>query len=156
MKTKSDSPGNRFIRRARTVARRSDKAVKVPARRVATPPPAELRLTPDTPLLRRLKKEAARIKGEIVRQEVLTQDHPSSGNHMADDASEVFEQTKDMALKHNLETMLEQVEKAMHRAAAGKYGLCDKCGEPIGAERLQALPYATTCVHCAKSTARLV
>ncbi|WP_425565400.1 TraR/DksA family transcriptional regulator [Pedococcus aerophilus] len=27
--------------------------------------------------------------------------------------------------------------------------LCESCNEPIGAERLEALPHATTCFACA-------
>ncbi len=27
--------------------------------------------------------------------------------------------------------------------------LCDMCGEPIGADRIEALPRATTCIACA-------
>ena len=38
---------------------------------------------------------------------------------------------------------------ALRRLAEGRYGTCDRCGQPIGAERLAARPSAATCVRCA-------
>jgi hypothetical protein len=32
---------------------------------------------------------------------------------------------------------------------AGKYGICYRCGNAIGADRLQAWPYASQCIDCA-------
>jgi len=37
---------------------------------------------------------------------------------------------------------------ALARLEAGEYGTCATCGEPIPAERLQALPFAVRCVAC--------
>ncbi len=45
---------------------------------------------------------------------------------------------------------IEQIRKALARIEAGTYGICDSCGEPIAEKRLAALPYATTCIECAK------
>ncbi len=149
MRKKLDSPGKRVIRQKRTVARQTKK--RTSTTRALAPPPPKLRLAPKMSLLLELKKEAAHIQEEIEHQEVLTQDHPTSGNHMADDASEVFEQTKNLALKSHLERKLEQVEFAIQRVEKGTYGICDKCGKTISPERLEALPYATTCVDCAKA-----
>jgi len=39
---------------------------------------------------------------------------------------------------------------ALHRMDAGEYGFCVACGEPIAAERLQAVPTAATCRTCAE------
>lgn len=39
-------------------------------------------------------------------------------------------------------------EEAIQRHTAGEYGVCSSCGAPIGAERLDAIPDATTCVGC--------
>ena len=43
---------------------------------------------------------------------------------------------------------LEQVEAALRRLDEGIYRVCAACGGPINPERLNALPYATTCVKC--------
>ncbi len=44
------------------------------------------------------------------------------GNHMADDASEAFEQAKDLALRQNAEQLLTQVTHALDRFEQGTYG----------------------------------
>ncbi len=152
MKKKIQEHGKRVIRKVRAVARKAKKTII--AQRELPRPPAELRHTPEQPLLVALKKEHDRLSEEIQRQEVLTQDHPTSGNHMADDASEVFEQTKNLALKRHLEKMLEQVELAMHRIEKGSYGVCERCGGLISPERLQVMPSATLCMGCARTAPR--
>ncbi len=42
----------------------------------------------------------------------------------------------------------QQVHAAIGRIDDGTYGECSTCGEPIGAKRLQALPYAIQCMDC--------
>jgi RNA polymerase-binding protein DksA len=44
---------------------------------------------------------------------------------------------------------IQQIHAALQRIAQGSYGVCAQCGEPIGANRLQALPTATKCIACA-------
>src|SRR6186713_229938 len=43
---------------------------------------------------------------------------------------------------------LSSIEIALERMRKGEYGRCDGCGEQIPLARLQALPYATTCIQC--------
>jgi RNA polymerase-binding transcription factor DksA len=43
---------------------------------------------------------------------------------------------------------LDAIERAAQRLAAGTYGHCLRCGEPIPAERLEALPATETCLAC--------
>ena len=43
---------------------------------------------------------------------------------------------------------LQQIDAALTRIAAGSYGACVGCGEPISYERLVAAPYAARCVSC--------
>ncbi len=44
--------------------------------------------------------------------------------------------------------LLTQVDEALCRLAAGRYGLCANCGEPIPLARLRALPFAVRCCPC--------
>lgn len=57
--------------------------------------------------------------------------------------------------RDNLRTLLEAARRvaddaqaAVDQLDAGDYGICQSCGGPIGAERLEALPGATLCVTC--------
>jgi len=43
---------------------------------------------------------------------------------------------------------VEEIEAALARIAAGTYGSCETCGEPISPVRLAALPTARRCVPC--------
>jgi RNA polymerase-binding transcription factor DksA len=40
------------------------------------------------------------------------------------------------------------VKAALDRVAAGTYGACLQCDEPIGIRRLAALPHAAFCIAC--------
>jgi DnaK suppressor protein len=42
----------------------------------------------------------------------------------------------------------QQVSAALGRLAAGEYGDCQSCGEPIGYPRLSASPEAPFCLDC--------
>ncbi|HET9141946.1 TraR/DksA family transcriptional regulator [Actinophytocola sp.] len=49
---------------------------------------------------------------------------------------------------------LEALDAAVARIDAGTYGVCQRCGQPIAPERLEALPAATTCIRCATGKRR--
>jgi len=44
---------------------------------------------------------------------------------------------------------LADVDQAIRSIEAGIYGVCERCGQPISAERLAARPSARTCIGCA-------
>jgi len=144
---KSERKG--IVRRVVSTAKKSAKAVLVTHRTLPQPVEIEPRQL-DTPLLRALKRERARLLTELKHQEVVEQDHPTTGNHMADDATDVSEQAKTLALRRHLEGMLKEIERAIARAEKGTYGICERCRNPISEERLKVMPSATLCIDCAK------
>jgi DnaK suppressor protein len=50
---------------------------------------------------------------------------------------------------------LEQIERALERIVKGVYGRCEYCGQKISEARLNALPYTSTCIECAREVERL-
>jgi len=66
----------------------------------------------------------------------------------ADSAQSTAERGKVLALIDRLRGQLRDVERALRKIEDGTYGLCERCGQPIGIERLEALPYSTLCVSC--------
>lgn len=44
--------------------------------------------------------------------------------------------------------VIRQLTDALERVAAGTYGLCGRCGEPIAPARLEVLPQASACIEC--------
>lgn len=68
-------------------------------------------------------------------------------NHPADLGTELFERSKDVALREHTERQLDEIEKALARMEAGTYGICEVCQKDIPFERLQAHPTARRCVE---------
>lgn len=107
-------------------------------------------------LKERLERERKQLLQEIsqlddiVAQQGEYHDLEGGGvsNHLADDASDTFEQEKYVALRRNLERILDQVDHALHKFELGTYGRCEDCDEEIPQERLEALPYARLCIKC--------
>jgi DnaK suppressor protein len=99
----------------------------------------------------RLEQERASLQSDIEALAIenqAQQDDYGVGNHMADDASELFTRERDLALRGNTHDLLAQVEAAIKRIDEGRYGTCARCGQPIAPDRLQALPYAIYCISC--------
>lgn len=55
--------------------------------------------------------------------------------------------------RYRLAREVRAIEEAIARVEAGAWGKC-ACGEPIGAGRLAAIPWAETCIDCARKAER--
>lgn len=73
---------------------------------------------------------------------------PDPGN--AEASSTKLEYAKELSLEQNTLDLLSKVEWALAKMGEGTYGICDSCGKSIPLARLDALPYATLCVDCAR------
>lgn len=69
--------------------------------------------------------------------------------HDPEGATIAFERQHAAALLGQARQHLAQIDAALLRLASDGYGRCEKCGQPIGAERLAARPATTTCIDCA-------
>lgn len=52
-------------------------------------------------------------------------------------------------IHHEAKAELKLINQALVRISQGRYGQCTKCEEPINPQRLHAIPYISTCIHCA-------
>ena len=109
--------------------------------------------------MRREEFEAARKRLEGRRQELVTLIEGGNSGiaeiraereiEFGDEAQSEEEQER-IALVGAVETVeLKRVDAALARIAAGTYGVCAACGEPIEPRRLAAAPYAVQCADCA-------
>jgi DnaK suppressor protein len=73
----------------------------------------------------------------------------SFGKRVGEGTSLAVERLSQVAAHDQLRDLLTDVVRAEAKLAAQTYGSCDRCGEPIGAPRLEAKPWATHCVTCA-------
>ncbi|MDQ0231101.1 yteA family sporulation protein [Metabacillus malikii] len=71
----------------------------------------------------------------------------SYDNHPGDEATELYEREKDIALNEHAEEELNDINRALKAIDEGTYGKCEVCGAEIPLERLDAIPTATTCVN---------
>ncbi len=71
-----------------------------------------------------------------------------------EEATEVLELEKRLALEKRTMEQLADMEHALHKFKEGTYGLCDSCGQPIDPERLEALPQASLCMNCKAQQAK--
>jgi RNA polymerase-binding protein DksA len=68
-------------------------------------------------------------------------------NHLGDIATATFDREMATSLEENSNHVLAEIEAALARIEQGTYGLCERCGRPIGLERLEALPWAKLCIE---------
>ena len=68
--------------------------------------------------------------------------------HDPDGSTVSLDQARDAALLDRTERTLAELAAARERLAAGAYGRCERCGQPIPHERLLARPEARLCVPC--------
>ena len=58
------------------------------------------------------------------------------------------------ALDDSIRAEMERIEQALARLDQGEYGTCQHCGRLIPVRRLEALPFASSCVECEASRER--
>jgi RNA polymerase-binding transcription factor len=69
--------------------------------------------------------------------------------HDPEGATIAFERSQLSALLEQAQARLAELDQALARLAAGSYGSCERCGQPIAPARLAARPAARTCIACA-------
>ncbi len=102
-------------------------------------------------LRQRLEAERAELQAQMDNPE-MSGDEQATDNgvrhHPADEATDIFLRERSLALNNNAADLISQIDEALARMDSGDYGVCERCGREIGAERLEAKPYATLCIEC--------
>ena len=113
----------------------------------------------------------SRLRGDVrqLTDEALGKDRQDAGGesksptHMAELGSDAFEQEFALSLVANEQETLGEIALALQRIKEGTFGLCEHClkegrtanQSAIPKTRLKAIPYARTCVECARKRERL-
>lgn len=69
-------------------------------------------------------------------------------NHPADSMEGGEGRERHLNLVHHAQEELRQVLDAINRLHTHTFGICQSCGDPIHAERLNAIPYTRMCIDC--------
>ena len=72
----------------------------------------------------------------------------SFGKRIGEGTTEAVERISSSATARSIAAALADVDRALAKLDEGSYGICDRCGQPITPERLEAMPSATLCVTC--------
>ena len=79
-----------------------------------------------------------------------TESVATDDEHDPEGATIAFERAQLIGLIEASRAKADELDRAITRLGTPGYGTCEKCGSPIGAERLAARPAAVTCIACAR------
>jgi DnaK suppressor protein len=103
---------------------------------------------------RRARLRAAALEREFADLAQAASAAGTDDEHDPEGATLAFERQHAAALLDATQAQLAAVEAALLRLQAGTYGICERCGQPIGDERLAARPAAVTSIRCAARDSR--
>lgn len=96
----------------------------------------------------RLLKEISELDAELGESLHDSSEESMYDQHMAETAAITLEREMELSLEENARASMAQLDRALKKLENGSYGICDRCGERIADERLQAAPSATLCIQC--------
>lgn len=105
------------------------------------------------------KKMLVKLKDEFVRDINNMSQSPASPNndsgdvsghvlHMADVATDMYDREFNLGLASNEREVIHKIDQALKRIEDKSFGACIECDKPIPFVRLNAIPYADTCLKC--------
>jgi RNA polymerase-binding protein DksA len=110
-----------------------------------------------------LLEERKRVERAIAN---LRDDHPGSlddeieeissvsDNHPAETATATLDRQIDFTLEENSGQVLTEIDAALKQIDDGTYGTCTGCDGQIAEPRLEAYPWASLCIDCARKAER--
>jgi len=98
-------------------------------------------------VIKELQRYGESFSGEL---QSADGDLSSYSFHMADQGTDAMEREKQFLFASKEGRYLWHVNEALRRLyeSPKKFGICQECGEPVGFERLDALPHARLCIKC--------
>jgi DnaK suppressor protein len=111
---------------------------------------------------RRLEEERAELDERIKEIEATVFERTQSDltgeagfdEDFADAGTATFDREREFSIQNNIRDLIEQINGAISRIDQGTYGTCERCGRPIDAPRLKALPHALLCMDCKRREER--
>ena len=97
----------------------------------------------------RAEAEATTLAADLDALFTASRDSNADDEHDPEGATIGFERAQLTALLAAARDRIAEVDDALRRVDAATYGVCERCGQPIPAERLAARPFARHCMACA-------
>jgi RNA polymerase-binding transcription factor len=92
-----------------------------------------------------LETERERLRGQITA--LSPGGSLSYDENFADSGQVAAEQGENTALVNQMREQLAEIERALAKFEHGTYGVCERCGQPIGEARLEAMPATRYCIQ---------
>jgi DnaK suppressor protein len=110
--------------------------------------------------LEKFRKLLESKRKEIIRraQQTLDEDMSLDADDLPDEmdlASSEYLQSFTFRLRGREKVFLEKIQKALDKIDEGSFGVCEECGGPIAARRLEARPETTLCIRCKEDQERV-
>ena len=95
---------------------------------------------------RRARERVAALEREFAGLAEAASAAGTDDEHDPEGATLAFERQHAAALLEAAREQVAAAEAALRRLDEGRYGVCERCGQPIGDDRLAARPAARTCL----------
>jgi DnaK suppressor protein len=153
---------------ARTKKAPTPRAPSAP-KQVLPPRPPARRVRPakfDAKQLADIKDQLIQERSDLERQMAEVEEESFTGTQseltgdvglnddFADAGSATFDRENALSIRNNIRDLIDQISRAIVRIDEGDYGQCERCGKPIDAARLKALPHALLCMDCKRREER--
>jgi DnaK suppressor protein len=102
----------------------------------------------------RAQERAAALDQELAGISEAASQPGTDDEHDPEGATLAFERQHTAALLARALEQITEIDAAIARLESGTYGVCVRCGQPVGDERLAARPAAATCLRCARLPSR--
>lgn len=114
----------------------------------------------DKKFIKKIKKELEKERKIIIKElkRFASQDakprgdfdtlFPDIGDQQDENAIEVTLYGNTLPVEYNLETRLQNIEKALERIKNNEYGKCRVCKQQISQARLEIIPESDLCIKC--------
>jgi DnaK suppressor protein len=98
----------------------------------------------------RVRGLAAALDREFAGIAAAASEPGTDDEHDPEGATLAFERQHTAALLTQTLEQIAEIDAAIGRLDKGTYGICVRCGQPVGQGRLAARPAAATCIRCAQ------
>jgi DnaK suppressor protein len=100
-------------------------------------------------LRERLQEKRRQLEAEVGRTALYGKGQEDDTNKdLGDQASVAYTREFLAELGNGDRRLLREVLIALRKVDEGGFGACERCSEPIGEKRLDALPFARYCIEC--------
>ncbi|PJI93634.1 TraR/DksA family transcriptional regulator [Luteimicrobium subarcticum] len=99
--------------------------------------------------------DQAAARGAVVEDVTAArQDSNVDDEHDPEGVTLAVDRAQALGLVAAAQARVVEADAALARLDAGTYGVCERCGRPVGADRLAAHPTARRCVTCQEAVER--